>query len=538
VKKRRNYNNIGSMHPAFGPLAYVLIGLVLDISAAGLPAAEIHDAAAAGDLVKVKGLLEANPGLIESKDNIGQTPLHIACTNQKVEIANFLIDKGADINARNIYGVPVLNYAINDGDECVPLVQRLLEEGAEVNVRNSDGGTPLHAVARTDNFKVARLLIEHGADLHSPGRHGTPLQSNIILWPFPHEEMAIFLVENGARPKDYCFGNNDLHLAALRGYADLVQAMIIHGADINAVNDYGHTALYYAARHGYRRAADTLIAGGSDKSTIGETNYGKAPQLTETLKEGEAYLWHLGGMAPGTGYAVKTKNNLLIFDPFKIEKSPEAGLANGKLNPDELAGQKVTILLTRKEHGPFGLTFRELAKQLPDADFVLSFEPTADNEGDSDIPPYRLARANESFSVDNLKVHTIQTRSSTVRSTGNLGYLVEADGVKVLHAGLLRSENKAPQIERFRKKVDFLKPFGPIDFVILPIKGHHLDYFDYEPYLYLIDQLEPKAVYLIGDNLVYEEHRNCLEVLKARDVPVFYPEGGIAMGERFHYVRD
>jgi hypothetical protein len=48
----------------------------------------------------------------------------------------------------------------------------------------------------------------------------------------------------------------------------------------------------------------------------------------------------------------------------------------------------------------------------------------------------------------------------------------------------------------------------------------------------------PKAVYLIGDDLVTEEHRKCVDVLRARNVPVFYPEGGIAVGERFHYVRD
>jgi hypothetical protein len=35
-----------------------------------------------------------------------------------------------------------------------------------------------------------------------------------------------------------------------------------------------------------------------------------------------------------------------------------------------------------------------------------------------------------------------------------------------------------------------------------------------------------------------EEHLKCLEVLSARDVPVFYPDGGIAIGQRFHYVRD
>jgi hypothetical protein len=92
-------------------------------------------------------------------------------------------------------------------------------------------------------------------------------------------------------------------------------------------------------------------------------------------------------------------------------------------------------------------------------------------------------------------------------------------------------------LKEYRQQIDFLKPFGPIDLVILPIKGRHLT-ISYEPYLYLLDQLSPKAIYLIGDDLDTEEHQKCVEVLRARNVPVSYPEGGIAVGERFHYLRD
>jgi len=77
----------------------------------------------------------------------------------------------------------------------------------------------------------------------------------------------------------------------------------------------------------------------------------------------------------------------------------------------------------------------------------------------------------------------------------------------------------------------------PIDITILPIKGRHINV-AYEPYLYLLDQLSPKAVYLIGDDLVTEEHRKCLKVLRERNIPVAYPEGGIAVGERFHFLRE
>jgi hypothetical protein len=116
------------------------------------------------------------------------------------------------------------------------------------------------------------------------------------------------------------------------------------------------------------------------------------------------------------------------------------------------------------------------------------------------------------------------------------GYLVEVDGVKVFHAGLHASRNDPTQMEQYRKQIDFLKPFGPIDIAILPIKGRHLN-IAYEPYLYLLDQLSPKAIYLIGDDLATEEHKKCVEVLRARNVPVAYPEGGIAVGERFHYFK-
>jgi hypothetical protein len=50
--------------------------------------------------------------------------------------------------------------------------------------------------------------------------------------------------------------------------------------------------------------------------------------------------------------------------------------------------------------------------------------------------------------------------------------------------------------------------------------------------------LSPKVIDVMSDDMIYEEHRKCLEVLKARNVTVCYPEGGIAVGEKFHYYRN
>jgi ankyrin repeat protein len=85
----------------FTPLLFVVPMLM---AATGLRAGEIHDAAAAGDLSKVRALLDRDPALLESKGKDGETPLIKACMgvpddNTQVATARFLIDKGANVNA-------------------------------------------------------------------------------------------------------------------------------------------------------------------------------------------------------------------------------------------------------------------------------------------------------------------------------------------------------------------------------------------------------------------------------------------------------
>ncbi len=522
-------------------IASLTINLVI-LSAPGLHAGEIHDAVVAGDLDKVEALVTADPSLLEAKDSMDNTPLIAACRNRQVAIASFLIDKGADVNARGRGGMTPLFAFPYDMNLPFDLIERLVTEGADVNAKLwlNRNWTVIVDYVRKGNVQVAQLLIDHGADLNIRDIEGTPLHmainhnrpfvGDLALSRRLHEEMAKCLVQNGARLQEFSFGNTDLHLAALRGFADLVPVLVRHGAEVNATNDYGHTPLYYATRHGHRQTAEALIAAGADQSTIVETNYGKAPQLTEPIKAGEAWLWNLAcEISPHTGYVVKTRNHLLIFDPAWIHEAPEAGLANGYLNPQELAGQNITVLTTLPM-----ISISEPAKRLPDADFVLCSEPTVGAEEDGDIPPYRLAVAHESFSVDGIRVHPIPAASRLFGREG-LGYLVQTDGVKVFHAGLHFSDNNPSTVTTFRQEIDFLKPFGPVDIAILPIKGRHLESVAYEPYLYLVDQLSPRAVYLIAEELANEEHRKCLDVLKARDVPVFYPDGGIALGQRFHY---
>ncbi len=142
-----------------------------------------------------------------------------------------------------------------------------------------------------------------------------------------------------------------------------------------------------------------------------------------------------------------------------------------------------------------------------------------------------MAAAHESFSLDGVKVHTIPAAGD------GAGYLVEADGFKLFHAGLHVGGKTAEQQAQFRKEIDLLKAFGPIDVAIVSVHSHHPQIeVAFEGFFYLIDQLSPKAVYLTGANIP-EQYARCTEVLRARKIPVEFPEGGRAEGQRFYYAR-
>ena len=498
----------------------------------GLRAGEIHEAVGEGNLDRTRALIEADPSLLESKDDGGNTPLHQACMGKQMAIANYLLNQGANVNARNNYGFTPFLHASAGRIPDIEMMEALLAKGADINAKLDRGLTALHFSAMSGNLPAIKFLVERGVDLeiYDRGCYGTALHIAINLGGNP--EVVKYLVKQGAdinRP--FSFDNTPLHLVSIKGYTDLARFLVEQGADVNAANEYRHTAIYYATKLGHRSTADALLALGARQSDIMETNYGKAPQLTEKLQPGEAYLWYLNGFY-GASYAVKTPKHLLIFDKTEIDDSAEAGLANGCLNPQELTGQDITLLSTKVLHFDTDPNFFNLSQHVPGIDFVTGFQPSNKSETVS----HHLAVAHETLTLDDIKVHTITACGHGNGGGQGLGYLVEADGLKILHAGFHCSDKPAPDNQAYREEIEYLKSFGPIDIAFLTVGGHL--WVNYQSYFYLIDELKPQAVYLTGGDQATEQYPNCVKALRGRDIEVAYPEAGIATGQRFHYERD
>ncbi|MGA2218396.1 MAG: ankyrin repeat domain-containing protein [Terracidiphilus sp.] len=139
--------------------------LLLASLAAGSPSFcdPIHDAARDGDVKKVESLLKVNPALVSSKDEkYGQTPLHVAAFNDRLEVAKLLIDNKADVNAVANNGSTPLHLAAAKGNK--DIVELLLANNANINATDHDGWSPLHSSVVWQHKDIEDLLRQHGGE--------------------------------------------------------------------------------------------------------------------------------------------------------------------------------------------------------------------------------------------------------------------------------------------------------------------------------------------------------------------------------------
>ena len=141
--------------------AILIVLLILSFSPPAF-SGEIHDAARSGDLQKVQELLDKDPSLVGSRDDLSWTPLHYAAAYGYRGLAQLLLAKKADVNARDDLGGTPLHLAAVNGNK--GMVELLLESKADVNARTNRGVTPLSLALDRDRREVAELLRRNGGE--------------------------------------------------------------------------------------------------------------------------------------------------------------------------------------------------------------------------------------------------------------------------------------------------------------------------------------------------------------------------------------
>ncbi|HYR83121.1 MAG TPA: ankyrin repeat domain-containing protein [Terriglobia bacterium] len=231
-------------------------------------------AAREGNLEMARILVEAKADLERPSAN-GTRPLVVAIINNHIELALFLLEKGADPNAfDDFYKRTPLFAAVQmrdpdftrdtappvaDARDPMDLIKELLDRGANPNLRtnttpvrgfmqvstswvNFDGQTPFIRAALAGDVTLMRLLLEHGAD------------PNVVTKEGSTALMAAAGI-NWVVAQTFSRSNEE--------YLEAVKLCLERGGDINAVNSQGFTAMHGAANRGFDAMIKLLAANGA-----------------------------------------------------------------------------------------------------------------------------------------------------------------------------------------------------------------------------------------------------------------------------------
>ena len=300
----------------------------------------LHLAAKRGNTEHLRRLLECgehvdslSPDLMEGQR---ETPLMLAARYNDVDVVEFLIERGASLEAQDIEYLSPIHHAVAGGK--MSNVLRLIELGAKVSKENLEYTSPVHLAAECGHTDIVRLLLEHGADatksvaysgttpimlaaekghletlklllingcdldkadeggqlcLHcaAEGDHfdvvkfilesgGNVLSKTgsgqTVLHLATRRDLVQFLVEKGAdvHARD-CYGRTPLHAASGKGQTDTVKYLLGQGANVDSRDDSGCLALYKALQGGHAATATVLIDSGCDLKLSSDPIYCK-----------------------------------------------------------------------------------------------------------------------------------------------------------------------------------------------------------------------------------------------------------------------
>lgn len=132
----------------------------------------LHEAAALGEVDRVRAMLKADPALLHSFSPDGYAFFGFATFFRHPEVDRAVLDLGPDVNAqaRNPQRVGAIHAAAAQMDR--EMVRTLLEHGANPNLKQQLDYTALHTAAVRGDIEMAKLLIQHGASASARGTDG------------------------------------------------------------------------------------------------------------------------------------------------------------------------------------------------------------------------------------------------------------------------------------------------------------------------------------------------------------------------------
>ena len=282
-----------------------------------VPNITIHEAAGDGNIEVVIQHLDAGID-VNAKQGIPEwTPLHLASQFNRKEVAELLIGKGANVNAKDLSVRTPLHLASLHG--CKEVAELLIRKGADMNAKDQGGKTPLDWAIMRKHTETAALLRKQGGKTGSKseapditiheaagdGNHDEVkklfadgvdinMRDTMGLTPLDYANLGIlkhgvsvrdFILENGGKTGNWFRADESIQIAVEVGNFEAVKKHLDVGAEVTGKDKlFGHTLLHLAASGGKTEIVEMLLTAGADVNAI-EGIQGGTPLHNASTKE-------------------------------------------------------------------------------------------------------------------------------------------------------------------------------------------------------------------------------------------------------------
>ena len=224
-------------------------------------------------------LLDAHPQDVNGRGGVLVTPLNAAVWKGYLSVVILLVERGADLEFRDVRGRTPLHLASAFGH--AKIVSFLIERGADpfaqtLNLDGDDWQTPLHLASMYGRDEIVRILVDLHANVNHRDKVGRTSLHCALMNRHNFSTVKLLLDLGAAANCRDDVGQTSLYYASRKRYNDVVQLLLNHGADTNYSDNDGMAPLHHAAQAGHYDTVQLLLKYGADANL--QDSFGWTPR--------------------------------------------------------------------------------------------------------------------------------------------------------------------------------------------------------------------------------------------------------------------